>query len=323
MLFWDAETDVVCKAQVHINDPFLLQLTVWTVSDDNEVPDQSTARCIVYDLLRNRAAEVEEPCIFDVELEEVPEPNPEPPQPKKSKTIKAEEPEIDMCTLIQCGDEETVPLKYVPCVNGILSNGAVTVYKEQDYRVDQLVFDGRRKKAFALLASTADEDVTMRLPAVRLYLKSDNFMKEEVFDFSEIDQHPVNQAFATFSTIKRAVGLSMKNTQSWTIGPATTTVRRFTGFTGSGHKDIARFSSSIGDGTHGCPRSWDSFLGHRWDVLLGLPERLDTVVKLMRFTEHRDFGMFTIRCTINTCEGRYRNENSYRSLNIFNSMDLS
>ena len=315
---------MVCKANVHINDPFLLQLSVRTVSDDNEI--QSTDRCISYDLLRIRAAEVEQPHPSDVELEEsdVPEPNPEPPQPKKSKTkAKAEEPEIDMCSLIQCGDEETLPLMYVPCVNGILNTGAVTVYNGQDYRVDQLVFDGPRKKAFALLTSTADEDVTMRLPAVRLYLKSDNFMKEEVFDFSQINQHPVNQAFATFSTIKRAVGLSIKNTQSWTIGPATTTVRRFTGFTSSGHKEIVRFSSLIGDGTHGCPRSWDSVLGHRWDVLPGSPERLDTLVKMLRFTEHRDFGMFTIRCIINTCEGRYRNENSYRSLNIFNNMESS
>ena len=288
-MFWDAETEVVCKAKVQINDPFLLQLSVLTVSDDNEI--QSTALFISYNLLRSRTAEVEQPqCgIPDVELEEpdVHEPNPEPPQPKKAKT-KAEEPEIDMCSLIQCGDEETVPLTYVPCVNGILNTASVTVYKGQDYRVDQLVFDGRRKKAFALLTSTADEDVTMRLPAVRLYLQSANFMKEEVFDFSEIDQHPVNLAFATFSTIKRAVGLSIKNTQSWTIGPATTTVRRFTGFTSSGHKEIVRFSSLTGDGTRGCPRSWDSVLGHRWDVLPGSLERLDTVVKMLRFSEHRD-----------------------------------
>lgn len=69
---------------------------------------------------------------------------------------------------------------YVPCINGVLMAGSVVVYAGQDCSVDKLEYDGRRKKAFAILTSYADEEVTMRLPAVKIELKREDYLKNEV-----------------------------------------------------------------------------------------------------------------------------------------------
>ena len=200
--------------------------------------------------------------------------------------------------------------------------GQFAVYCGQDCSVERLEFDGSRNKAFALLKSITNEDEAMRLPAVKVHLKNENYLKNEVFDFYQIDQHPVNQAFAVFSAVKRAVGLSRnRNSHTVTIGPATALTRQFTGFTGTGAKEIVKFTVAIMAGSQGCPRSWDAVLGQRWDVLPGsssIAESMDTVVKSLRFHEHREFGMFSIRCVINTTEGRYCHEEDYRSLLLHN-----
>ena len=62
-----------------------------------------------------------------------------------------------MATLIECGEEESVPLTYVPCTNGILKTGSVALYDGREFRVEKLVFEGRAKKAFAHLTSVLDE----------------------------------------------------------------------------------------------------------------------------------------------------------------------
>lgn len=147
----------------------------------------------------------------------------------------------------------------------------------------------------------------------------------KVFDFMHIDQHPINQAFATFATIKRAVGLSRnKNSHTTTIGPATNTVRKFSGMVSSSHKETAKFSVHFAEGLRGCFHSWDSILGERWDILPGKSdESSDTLIKTLRFTEHRDFGLFTMRCHITTCEGRFRHEEDYRSIVHHNFIEAS
>ncbi len=325
----------VRKALVRTNDPFLHQLSVWTVTDnDYEQALSVPARFVSYSLLRKPVEKIQAENTTDHtsaadETSQMSDSEPAPATAPASHTnpkrAKTEQPEVDMGSLIVCDDSETVPLTYVPCVNGVLKTGSVAVYGGQDCRVEQLHFDGRRKRAFAVLTSIEDEDITVRLPAVKVQLKSENFLKEEVVDFTQCDQHPINLAFATFSAIKRAAGLSRnKNSHSLTIGAATTLIRKFTGFTTNGHKEIVKFAVTVPDGTCGCPRSWDSVLGQRWDVLPATSaNQLDTLVKTLRFTEYRDFGMFTIRCHINTCEGRYSNEENYRSLVIHNSLQAS
>ena len=62
-----------------------------------------------------------------------------------------------MSTLIECAEDEIVSLTYVPCINGILKTGSVVVYGGRDFRVVELTFDGRRKKAFANLTAISDE----------------------------------------------------------------------------------------------------------------------------------------------------------------------
>lgn len=140
-----------------------------------------------------------------------------------------------------------------------------------------------------------------------------------MFDATSLDQNPVNIAFVIFSSIKRVVGLSKnKPSHRYTIGISTAVSRRCCGFTGASSQ-TASFSYHLPDGVRGCPRSWDSVLGHRWDVLPAIEQdRLDTFVKTLRFTEHREFGLYTIRCSINTCNGRYRDDPDYRAIMIHN-----
>ena len=168
------------------------------------------------------------------------------------------------------------------------------------------------------------QDETLRLPAVKVHLKECDYLDKEVFDFLQMaNPHPVNVAFAVYSAIKRLVGSTRRSATThnypWTtIAPSTELIRRFFGFTG-GAKETVKFSSDWADGTRGCPRSWDALLGHRWDVLHGLgAERQDKVIRTMKFSEHRDFGCFTVRCHITTLPGRFRHEEDYRSVLLHN-----
>jgi hypothetical protein len=110
------------------------------------------------------------------------EPEPE-PAPAKRPRVKAEEPEEELGSRIQCEESDRVPLTYVPCANGILMIGCIAVFAGLDCTVIKLEFDGRRRKAFVSLATVADEEVTMRLPAIQVQLKHENYLKNEVFIF--------------------------------------------------------------------------------------------------------------------------------------------
>jgi len=143
-------------------------------------------------------------------------------------------------------------------------------------------------------------------------------MKKEVFDFYQIEQHPVNLAFAVFSAVKRAVCLTRNHTSlTLPIAPATPLVRRLTGFTGIAASEVVKFMMATAPCVRGCVESWDSVLGQRWDVLRGsstIEETLDTVVKNLRFQEIQAFGSFTIRCTVTALQGQYHHEKDYRAL---------
>ena len=153
MLFWDADASAVFTARVLRNDPFLQQIWV-------EVDESHDLRFVAYDLLRSRAtlpaaaapSEPDEGGELDGDVV------PAPPQAKRPRTQpKVPEPELDMATLVHCEEDETVVLTYVPCVNGIAKTGSVAVYGGRDFRVDDLCFEGRRKKAFARLTAISDE----------------------------------------------------------------------------------------------------------------------------------------------------------------------
>ena len=52
--------------------------------------------------------------------------------------------------------------------------------------------------------------------------------------------------------------------------------------------------------------------GGKKDLLPARNERdLDTLTKFLKFSEHRDFLMSTIRCQIKACRGRYAVEDNY------------
>ena len=151
VLFWDADASAAFTARVLRNDPFLKQIWV-------EVDDSQALRFVAYDLLRSHATlpaapEPEEG--GEIEGEVVPAP----PQAKKPRSQpKVPEPELDMATLVQCEEDATVTLTYVPCVNGIIKTGSVAAFDGgRDFRVDKLWYDGRRKKAFAQLTAISDE----------------------------------------------------------------------------------------------------------------------------------------------------------------------
>jgi len=171
--FWDDEIATIYPGFVQINDPFLHQLLVKPYREPFE-PAQPATRFVSYDMLRSyifvpRTDEesVGQPwireCAESVDDDESVAENPDPasavlaPPSKKPKIQKSEEPEVDMGSLIECDENEVVPLTYVPCVNGILKKGSTAVFCDQAWTVTSLQFDGRRKKAFACLASVNDE----------------------------------------------------------------------------------------------------------------------------------------------------------------------
>ena len=64
-------------------------------------------------------------------------------------------------------------------------------------------------------------------------------------------------------------------------------------------------------------------MGDRWDLLPAKGETLDTVIRCLKITEHRDFGLFTLRCHINTSRDRYRNEKDYRLIILNNILEAA
>ena len=83
--------------------------------------------------------------------------------------------------------------------------------------------------------------------------------------------------------------------QLFILAPATPVTRKAIGL--SSTQCAAKFAGSIISGPFGCYQSWDSVLGEDWDLLSAKNEReLDTLLKSLKFSEHRDFLMSTIMC---------------------------
>ncbi len=295
---------------VRVNDPFLRQLSVLVEDDVVNVP---------YFQLRNDPETDEETDSTDEEstatLSQVSAARPILPKNKIDQR-----PEIEVLELLKLEFEaETVALTYVPCVNGVLKRGSIAAYASRKYRVDTLVFDGRRGKALASLTCLEDEDVTVTMPAVKVRLAVEDYMKGETSSsYSEMEK--VDQAFAIFAAVKRAVGFSRKKlSHTMAVVPDSPMARRLTGFS-------TKYSAGIDEGKLGCNHSWDAVLGERWDVLSsakGQADCLDTVIKSMRFSVQEDLLMHTIRVHIGTVTGRYATDSNYRATVAHNKEEAS
>ena len=161
MLFWDADAGDLLTGLVCTNDPFLQQLSVRVVTG-SETQD----RYVAYNLLRDRPIPTRGEAVDEThdEEDESGEAVVDAPRPtKKTRVAKEAASEVDMATLIECGEDESVPLTYVPCTNGILKTGSVALYDGREFRVEKLVFEGRAKKAFAHLTSVLDEVCILKL----------------------------------------------------------------------------------------------------------------------------------------------------------------
>ena len=94
--------------------------------------------------------------------------------------------------------------------------------------------------------------------------------------------------------------MRQKTGQTFILVPATPVTRKAIGL--SSTEWAAKFLGSITSGFFGCHQSWDSVLRKKWDLLPARSEReLDTLIKSLKFNEHRDFLMSTIRCHQNAC----------------------
>ena len=64
------------------------------------------------------------------------------------------------------------------------------------------------------------------------------------------------------------------------------------------------------------------YAGGKWDLLPARNEReLDTLIKSLKFNEHRGFFISTTQCHINACRGRYAVEDNYREVFRHNTAD--
>ena len=177
VLFWDADASDVFTARVLRNDPFLKQIWVEVLRSRATLPAAAAP------------SEPDEGGEVDGEVDLAP------PQAKRVRTPKVPEPELYMATLVHCEEDETVPLTYVPCVNGIVKTGSVAAFDGgRGFRVDKLWYDGRRKKAFAQLTAISDEVLyydTLSCIAETTYVYSAEILKRihmSPYIFAWIDQ---------------------------------------------------------------------------------------------------------------------------------------
>ena len=117
-------------------------------------------------------------------------------------------PFVDAIALIP-HSEENVELKYAPCFNNILKVGSLTNYANATFEVKELFFDCSKRKAFVKLLGKTNPDIEVRMPALEVKVIEDEI---EEFNIHTL-VHPINQAFAVFSAVKRMVGFAKKNIQ--------------------------------------------------------------------------------------------------------------
>ena len=111
-----------------------------------------------------------------------------------------------------------------------------------------------------------------------------------------------------------------KTGQIFILVPTTPVTRKAIGF--SSTQCASKFLGSITSEFFRCHHYWDSVLGGKWDLLPARNEReLDFLIKSLKFNEHTDFLMSTIRCHINACRGRYAVEDNYREVLRYNTAE--
>ena len=292
----------VVTATVMINDPFLRQCMV--------VDDEGKEFFVSYRQLRASLPDETAPD----DTNEEPESPPtiidyRPPVPKKRCPPKSI-PFVDAISLIPHSDEN-VELKYAPCYNNILKVGSLTNYANATFEVKELFFDCSKRKAFVKMIGKTNPDIEVRMPALEVQVIEDEI---EEFNIHTL-VHPINQAFAVFSAVKRMVGFAQKkHSMTKSLIPATPLTRKMCGFETTSSKETVKFSGDISNDFKGSNQSWDSVLGKRWDVIVSNKEGEDAFIKILRFTEHREFGFFMIRCSFVACRGHFKCSDSYRSL---------
>ena len=319
--FWQPECDCVdtdrCRddrccgsvvmGSVKINDHFINQCLVTDV-EGNDV-------FVSYRQLRNKPCsretnpDNENDEDGDSECESA-----RPPIRKQARVTFAPQPQpqMDIISLLPSVDDD-VDLTYVPCANDIIKVGSIASYADDEFEIKRLFYDHQRKKAFASMQSRIDPDIEVRIPSNRIVSKSSS--KGEVLDFNSITE-PIDQAFALFSAIKRIVGLSKnKHSITATLVPCTPLTKKLCGFKTNNCKEAVKYSVTNKEGMRWCNGTWDNVLGRMWDLIpCYSSDGEDVLIKTMRFTENREFGMFTIRVQILTTQGHYKTSCLYREL---------
>ena len=147
------------------------------------------------------------------------------------------------------------------------------------------------------MQSRLDPDSEVQIPSNRIVSKSSS--KGEVMDFNAIE----------FSAIKRIVGLSKnKHSITATLVPCTPLTKKLTI-----QSCQIQCHDQRGNGT--CNGTWDNVLGRKWNMIpCYSSDGEDVLMKTMKFTEHREFGMFTIRVQILKTQGHYKTSYLYRDL---------
>ena len=85
--------------------------------------------------------------------------------------------------------------------------------------------------------------------------------------------------------------------------PATELTKRVCGFKSDPSKENVEVSIELETGILGSYASLDFMLVQNWDIIQDLIEdETATLIKTLKFMEHRDFMMFSIRCHITTTE---------------------
>ena len=171
--------------------------------------------------------------------------------------------------------------------------GSIASYAN-DFEIKKIYYDHQKRKACAFMQSRSDPDIEVRIPTIRVVTTTSS--KGDVLDFNSLLE-PMDQAYALFSAIKRMVGLSRKNhSLTATLVPCTPLTKKLCGFETGNLKEAVKYSVANQEGHKWCNGTWDTVLGRNWDMIpCHASHGEDVLIKTMRFTEHREFGMFTIR----------------------------
>ena len=154
----------------------------------------------------------------------------------------------------------------------------------------------------------------MRIPTICVVTTTS--CKGDVVDFNSLLE-PMDQAYALFLAIKRILGLSRKkHSSAATLVPCTPLTKNLCVFDSGNSNEAVRYSVANQEGHKWCNGTWHTGLGSKWDMIpCHTSDGEDVLIKTMRFTEHREFGMFTIRVQLLISQGHYKNS-PYRDLSL-------